>query len=231
MQRFWSDVRIDRTANGWTVLLDGRALHTPARSVMAVPTEQLADAIAREWRAVDGAVAPRSMPLTGLCNAAIDITGLAPERVAGALADYARSDLLCYRAETPLALGARQAEIWEPLLRAAEEHLGAGFVRTTGIMPVLQPAGSIDRVAQWFKTRDGWQLAGLQQQVPIMGSALLAIAIDRGAVTAASGFEASVLDETWQAEFYGEDDDAAAHRDARRRDFLAAAQFLALLQG
>ncbi len=224
-RRFWKDVTIEDRG----IRLDGRHLKTPARADLVVPTDSLAAAIAEEWRAVEGAIDPRAMPLTGLANAAID--RIAPDTAAFAanLARYAEADLLCYRADHPAGLIAVQGEAWDPPLDWARERYGVDFTVTAGLAHVDQPAATVKRLAAAVAARDAFHLAGLSPLVTLSGSLVLALALAEGAMTEADCWEAAELDQLWQAEHWGEDALATAAREDKRRDFRAAARFLALL--
>ena len=224
-KRFWTDVAIvDRG-----IRLDGRALKTPARAELLLPSDALAAAVAEEWRAVEGAIDPRAMPLTGLANAAID--RVAPDVAAfvAGLARYAQADLLCYRAAHPTELIAKQAEVWDPPLDWARSRYDIDFVVTAGIVHVAQPAATVARLEAAVAARDAFHLAALSPLVTLSGSLVLTLALAEGAMTEQQAWDAAELDELWQAEHWGEDSLATTMRDDKRRDFRAAARFLALL--
>ena len=229
MKRFWKEVSAAPEDGGWTVKLDGKPLRTPARAALVVPTHALAEAIANEWRAVDGDVDPRAMPLTGLANAAID--RVAPERraFAGGLARYGEADLACYRSEWPPELVSRQAEKWDELLAWARRRFDVDFCTTSGIRHVPQPQVTIERLDHAVAALDPFRLAGLSPLVTIGGSLIAGLAVLEKAMTAEAAWEAVSLDERWQLEQWGADAEAKTALDNRQRDFLAAARFLELL--
>ncbi|MFM9977309.1 MAG: ATP12 family chaperone protein [Sphingomonadaceae bacterium] len=220
MKRFWSEVTVADRA----VRLDGRPVRTPLRAELVLPSAALAEAVAAEWRSVSGEIDPRAMPLTGLANAAIDRPP-APD----ALASYGESDVLCYRAEEPPELAAREAAAWDPLLDWARVRFDVALTVTTGIIHRDQPRETRARLAAAVGALDRWQRAGLNPLVTIGGSLVTALAVFEGAIDASAAFEATHLDELWQAERWGEDWMATDARLARRGDFEAAARFLALL--
>jgi chaperone required for assembly of F1-ATPase len=229
MKRFWKDVAVEPEGDGWTIKLDGRPVRTPARAALAVPTKPLADAIAAEWRGVESEIDPRSMPLTGLANAAID--RIAPDRHAFAegLARYAEADLACYRAEGPRALTERQAQEWDKLLGWARRRYDVDFATTSGLMHVAQAAATVERLAHAVEALDSFRLAGLSPLVTIGGSLVAALAVLEKQVSPEDAWDAVSIDERWQIEQWGADAEAQAALEHRRRDFLAAARFLDLL--
>ena len=229
MKRFWKDVIVAKEDRGWGVALDTRPVRTPARAPLVVPTEALADAIADEWRGIAGEVDPRAMPLTGLANAAID--RVAPERQAFAagLARYAEADLDCYRAEGPRGLVERQEESWDALLAWARRRFDVDFATTCGIVHVEQPAATVDRLAHALAALDPFRLAGLSPLVTIGGSLVAALAVVEKAITPEAAWDAVSVDERWQLEQWGAETEAAAALENRKRDFVAAARFLELL--
>ena len=226
MRRFYAAASVGA---GRRILLDGKAVKTPGRADIALPTDALADAVAHEWNAQDREIDPRSMPLTGLANAAIDRIASDPAAFARGLAAYGESDLLCYRAEGPAPLVSRQAQSWDPILAWAQQYYDAVFELASGITHMPQPPESIARLNAAVAARDPFALAGLSPLVTISGSLLVALALAEGAISLDTAWAAATLDEQWQAEHWGEDAEAAAALAGRHRDFEAAARFLALL--
>ena len=229
MKRFWKDVAVKREHGGWGILLDGRPVKTPARVALAVPTERLAEAIAEEWRGVGETIDPRAMPVTGLANAAIDRVGPARQGFADGLAKYAEADLACYRADGPDTLVDRQEESWDELLAWARRRYDVDFATTTGLTHVTQPAATVERLAHEVSALDAFRLAGLSPLVTIGGSLVGGLAVLEKAMTPEQVWQAVSLDDQWQLERWGSDAEAEAGLENRRRDFLAAARFLELL--
>jgi chaperone required for assembly of F1-ATPase len=224
MKRFWKTVTIVDGA----IELDGRPVRTPARAALTLPTPQLAEAVAEEWRSVGGELDPRAMPLTGLANAAIDQIAPNPSPFAADLARYGESDLLCYRAELPEPLVERQAAQWDPLLDWARTRYDVHFETTAGIMHRPQPAATIARLSEVVAALDPFRLAALSPLVTISGSLVAALALLEGAADPDTIWRAAQLDEDWQTEQWGDDELAARAREARRADFDAAVRFLSL---
>ena len=227
MKRFWINVTLD---DGRAVSLDGKPVRTPGRVPLALPTEALAEAVAGEWRTVEGEIDPRAMPLTGLANAAIDRVGADPALFARGLAVYAESDLLCYRADAPDDLVARQQAAWDPLLDWARARYDVHLETATGILHRAQPAATLTRLGEAIATRDAFALAALSPIVTIGGSLIAALALAENAATPEQVWDAITLDEDYQAERWGRDPLAAAGIEARRRDFDAGVRMLELLE-
>jgi chaperone required for assembly of F1-ATPase len=229
VKRFWKDVAVERVGEGWTVRLDGREVKTPARAALVVPTERLAEAIAEEWRGVEGEIDPRAMPLTGLANAAID--RVAPDRriFAGGLARYAEADLACYRSEWPPELAERQSAAWDQLLAWARRRYDVDFSTTSGLLHVPQPQATVERLAHEVDTRDAFRMAGLSSLVAAGGSLIAGLAVVEKAMSAEEAWAAVSIDERWQLEQWGADSEAEKALENKRGDFMAAARFLELL--
>ena len=227
MKRFWINVTLDE---GRAVSLDGKPVRTPGRVPLALPTEALAEAVAGEWRTVEGEIDPRAMPLTGLANAAIDRVGADPALFARGLAVYAESDLLCYRADAPDDLVARQQAAWDPLLDWARARYDVHLETATGILHRAQPAATLTRLGEAIATRDAFALAALSPIVTIGGSLIAALALAENTATPEQVWDAITLDEDYQAERWGRDPLAAAGIEARRRDFDAGVRMLELLE-
>ncbi|MEO0380339.1 MAG: ATP12 family chaperone protein, partial [Pseudomonadota bacterium] len=176
MKRFWKAASVTPSGPGFEVLLDGRAVKTPAKRALAVPTQRMATEIAAEWDAQEETIDPTLMPWTRSANAAIDKVATQRQEVMEHLAGYAETDLLCYRADGPAALLARQAQIWDPMLDWAADTYGARLSVTSGVMPITQAAADIDRLAAKMRGMSSFQLTGFHDLVALSGSFVLALA-------------------------------------------------------
>ncbi|WP_353217883.1 ATP12 family protein [Sandarakinorhabdus sp.] len=233
MKRFWKTASVTTGdhdwGHDWGVALDGKPLRTPARAPLAVPTLALADAIAAEWNAQGDIVNPRSLPMTGLANAAIDRVAPDVTGFADGLAVFAENELLAYRAGHPAPLVAQQAAGWDPWLAWAQTRHGLEFTLVTGIIHQPQPPATLARVAAAYRSFDVFRLAALNPVVTISGSALIGLAVADGAMDAATAWAIGHLDELWQAEQWGKDPLAEAGHAERQADLAAAVRCLALL--
>ncbi|MFD1949732.1 ATP12 family chaperone protein [Sphingomonas arantia] len=229
MKRFWTDVAVvPADPTGYAITLDTRPVRTPMRLPLVLPTRALADAVAAEWEAQGEEVDPRTMPMTGLSNAAIDRVMPDPALFVDQIAAYAETDLLCYRADAPNTLVARQAEAWDPLLAWARTRYDVTLRVTTGIVHVAQPPETLARLRTAVAAHDAHALAALSPLTTIAGSLIAALAVADRHLDADTAFDLTHLDELWQVERWGEDTLATEARMLRKADFMAAARFLAL---
>lgn len=229
MKRFYDQVSVEASDGGFALLLDGRPVKTPGRVALAVPGGALADGIADEWRDQGETIDPRSMPLTGLANAAIDRIAPDAATFAAGLARYGENDLLCYRAEGPAELVRQQAEAWDPYLAWARARYDVELKVTAGIVHMPQPPATVERLGKAVAARTPFALAGLSPLVTVSGSLVIALAVAEGAYGPDQAWEAATVDERWQAQTWGADEEATIALANRRRDFEAGARFLALL--
>lgn len=230
MKRFYSAVTLGQSQDGFTALLDGRPVRTPARNVLCAPSQPLAEAIADEWREQGEQIETHSMPLNRLATTAVD---LMPARRGDAVteaAEYAATDLLCYRAVGPASLVQRQVDAWQPWLDWAELQYDAKLVAVSGVMPATQSKTALRALRAAVERLDSWRLVGLHAATTLTGSLVLGLAIERGALAAEAAFAAAMLDEQFEIEQWGEDAQQAERLARRRSDLLAAGRFLALLQ-
>lgn len=230
MNRFWKEAAAVPDEKGWGIALDGKPVRTPARNPLVVPTRALAEAVAAEWNDAPENVDPRSMPLTGLANAAIDVVSAGKQAFAEGLARYGESDLLCYRAEGPRELQARQERAWDDLLAWGRRRFDVDFETTCGIVHVAQPEATVRRLAHAVASLDAFRLAALSPLVTIGGSLLVGLAVLEGHLSPEQAWDAVSIDEQWQREQWGEDSEAEAALGLKRSDFLAAAPFFELLE-
>jgi chaperone required for assembly of F1-ATPase len=227
-RRFWTEATVCAEGTGFAVLLDSRPVRTPRKAQLILPTVGLAQAVAAEWQAQTDVVNPATMPFTRTANSAIDTILTQHEAVVGMLAAYGATDLLCYRATGPADLVARQAEGWDPLLHWSATALQAPLLTTAGVMHVDQPAASLAALTEAVRMLSGFQLAAFHDLVAISGSLVLALAVTRGRLTAEDALRLSRIDETWQIEQWGADEEAAETAALKRADFLQADRFFAL---
>lgn len=227
-RRFYREAGVAQVPEGYVLTLDGRPARTPAKAPLALPTRRAAEAVAAEWARQGELIDPAGMPLTRLANSAIDGVAHRRDDVRDDVARYGSSDLLCYRAEDPRRLVARQSEVWDPVLAWADEALGARFVVATGVMFREQPAETLAAVARAVAAHDDpFALAGLSTMTSLTGSVVLALAVARGRLSAQQAWIAAHIDEDFQMEVWGEDDEAMLRRAARWRDMEAAAALIA----
>ncbi|AXT35304.1 ATPase [Phaeobacter sp. LSS9] len=224
-KRFWKTVSVAETENGFAVELDGRRVKTPAKAALAVPGRDMAEAIAAEWEAQTESVDPSTMPVTRSANAAIDKVSHQHGEVSDMLSDYGDSDLLCYRAEMPAELVQRQAEIWDPALEWAAETLGARLEPRSGILHAPQNPEALARLRGLVHEMTPFQLAAFHDLVAMSGSLVLGFAAAKGWRPADQIWEMSRLDELWQEQQWGQDEEAQATADLKRRAFLHAKRF------
>lgn len=230
MRRFYKEAAVAEGGGAFALELDGRPVKTPGRAALAVPTRALADAIADEWRGQGEKVDPRSMPLTGLANAAIDRIGPDPAAFAAGLAQYGESDLLCYRSEGPAPLVARQAQHWDPILAWARRRYDVELKVIEGVIHQPQPEATVVRLHRAVAARTPFELAGLSPLVTVSGSLIIALALAERELDLELAWAAATVDDAWQAEKWGEDAEAVHALANRRRDVEAGARFLELLR-
>ena len=229
MKRFYTEAAVTAEAGGWGVALDGKPVRTPARLLLRLPTAALAAAVAAEWAAQTGEIRPATMVLTGLANAAVDRIAPDPTGFSAGLAAFAESELLCYRADAPAPLVARQAAVWDPLLAWAAGRYDVTFVVTAGVLHQPQPLATLARIAAAYAGFDAFALAALNPVVTICGSAVIGLAVAAAELDADRAWAAGQLDEIWQAEQWGEDPLAAAALAGRQRALAAGCALLGLL--
>lgn len=227
-KRFWKEATVTETDDGYSVLLDARPVRTPAKAPLVVPTRGLAEAIAVEWDAQLDVLDPNTMPVTKGANAAIDKVSVQREEVIGLLAEYGDSDLLCYRAAGPESLIKRQAEGWDPLLDWAATALGARLFVGEGVMHVPQTARALGFLRDELAAFDDFALAAAHDLISISGSLILGLAVTRGVLSEDEAWRLSRIDEHWQIEQWGEDEEAAASEASKQNAFRDAARFYRL---
>lgn len=218
LKRFWTTADVAEREGGWAVTLDGRTPKTPAHAPLRLPTEAAARLVAEEWAAQGEFIDPATMPATRLASTAIDRVSQAREPVAEEIAAFAGSDLLCYLADHPTSLAVEQAREWTPWRDWAALELGVHLEPAEGIIHRPQDPGAIARVRELALRLDDFALTGLATAVPLLGSAVLGLAVQRGVIPGEAAFELSRLDEAFQERQWGVDEEAAARTAGRRAE-------------
>jgi chaperone required for assembly of F1-ATPase len=230
LKRIYKIVAVEAVEGGFHVTLDQKPLRTPARAPLVLPQRRLIEGIAAEWDAQTDKVRPESMPLMQLASTALDRVGPQRERIAADVAAYAATDLVCYRADSPLALMKRQQEVWQPLVDWVRSEFDASLTIVTGVMPQPQPQEALETLRAAIDRLDDMELTALQALTAVSGSLVIGLATVKGRIDADAAWAASQLDETYQIEQWGEDAEAAKRRRALLQDIRDAAQFLELLR-
>jgi chaperone required for assembly of F1-ATPase len=230
MRRFYDKAEAVRRANGHGVTLDGRTIKTPGKRDLIVPSGALAVAIAEEWDSQEREVRPETMPLTRLATTTLDRVAEQRETIVQQVANYAGTDLVCYRAAHPPSLAARQQAAWQPLIDWAALRYDAPLTVTSGVIPRGQSQTSLRAFAAAVAELDDFTLTALHTATAACGSLVIALALLEGRIDANEAFAASQLDETFQIEAWGEDAEQAERRRALNADIEAATQFISLLR-
>lgn len=228
-RRFYREAAALRDAEGWRIALDGKVVKTPARNPLIVPTQALAEAIAGEWTAQDTKLKPDTMPLMQFASTAIDRVAPDRDRIVAETAGYAATDLVCYRAEAPAELVARQAAAWDPLIDWLRERYDVVLQVATGVMAIPQSDHALAGLTRAVAAQDDFRLTALGVMTGASGSLALALAVLETRIGPEEAADAAQLDELFQAERWGIDPEAEKRRAAQRADLVAARRFLDLL--
>ncbi len=224
-KRFWKQTDVVEEAGGWTVQLDGRGVKTPGKSPLILPTELMAVKVAQEFEAQEDVIDPTSMPWTRSANSAIEKVATQRVEVEAHLISYAGTDLLSYRAERPDSLIARQAEGWDPILDWMEDRFGVRLAVVAGIMPTEQNPAVLTRLAEEMSPMSDFALTGFHDMVTLTGSYSLGIALAEKQLEADSAWALSRVDEIWQIEQWGEDEEAAEEAKLKSEALVHATEF------
>ncbi len=228
MKRFYKAVGTEQAAGGWHVVLDGRAVKTQGGTAQIVPTKALADAMAAEWSGQGEEIDTSAFKLRDLADFALD--AIAPDRESHVreLAAYAQTDTLCYRGDEGEPLHARQVEVWEPLLAAAETRWDVRFERVSGIIHRPQPAATLARMEAVLAAQSDFSLAALRMLTSLSASLVIALHAIAPDADDNALWAAANLEEDWQAQLWGRDAQAEEVRQGRFDAFRLAMQFAAM---
>ena len=224
-KRFYKSVAVTGQLG---IALDGRNVKTPLKAALVLPTRPLAEAVAAEWDAQVDVINPHAMPLTKLANTAIDRATNEKSKIAAEIVEFAGSDMVCYRAESPAGLVLRQTTHWDPIIAWAKADLKVDFATVNTITHKRQFAGTIQSLETYIKSLDPFSFVAVHNLSTLTGSALLAAMAAAGKIPADAAWLAANVDEDWQIETWGEDDEATARRAGRFNEFSACVKFVNL---
>lgn len=230
VRRFWKDVSVEPDGRGWAVRLDGRMPKSPASHSLVLPTQAAAELVASEWAGQGEFMVPAAMPATRLAFTAIDRVRESRQAVADEITAYAGSDVICYLASEPAALVEREARKWAPWRDWAERELGAVLIPVAGIIHRPQAGDALDKVRAQALRLDDYGLTGLAMAAPLFGSAVLAFAVQRGALSGEAALELSRLDEAFNEERWGVDAEAAERAESLRVEAVMLERWFAALR-
>jgi len=230
MQRFYKSVTVEalEQASAFAVLLDSKPVQTPARNPLQVPGAALAQAIAAEWDAQSGEIAVERMPLTQVAATALDRVSTDTDTYAHQIAAYGETDLVCYRTHNPDALAARQMAVWQPLVDWVAKTFSAPLTVTSGVTPVAQPPATLTALRDAVVAHDIFEMSALGLATTASGSLIIALALSHGRIDADAAFEAGYLDEAWQVEQWGSEEEAEVRQQTAHADIKTAAVFFEL---
>lgn len=231
MKRFYREAEAVRLEDGWAVALDGRRVKTQGGNVLVLPNAATAQVLANEWQAQGEELDPSCFPLRDLADYALDVIAGDKDAAIASLLRYAETDTLCYRADPDEALWRRQQEVWEPLLAVCEERHAIALQRVSGVMPRAQDSAALAKLRAHIERMDFMTLAALTTLASLAASLVVGLAALEPDADGDALWRAANLEEEWQAEHWGRDEEAAARLDQRKTDFLAALSFAAALRG
>ena len=229
MRRFYKTTGVDAAEGGFRVLLDGRPMKTPAKHTLILPVKGLAVAVAEEWDAQLEDIQPDVMPITRLSTTANDRMPALRAAAIDEVAQYAETDLVCYRAAHPPALVREQHAAWQPALDWMAKRYDIAFDVTDALLPVSQPTATLTRIRSTVEAIEDWPLVGVHSATTSLGSIVLALALWHGELDADVAVNASLVDALFEIKQWGQERDATQRHEALRRDVRGAARFLEYL--
>ena len=227
-KRFYENVAVEARKGAFAIMLDARELKTPAKKPLHLPSAALAQLVADEWAAQQDDIAPETMPMMRMVSTALDRVADVPQETAQAFAAYVMSDLLCYRAEHPDKLVKKQTDSWDPLLAWAKERFDVSLAVTAGILPIEQPEENRARFAA-AAGEEPFRLTALAHLAALLGSAILALALDEAHITPRQAYELAFLDDLYQMEDWGIDEEAQERLDKIELEIATVAGYLSAL--
>lgn len=230
MKRFYKDVAVTEAGGGWQITLDGRGVKTVRGAPQVLPSPSLADRMAKEWAGQDEKLNPAMLPMRDMADYALDIVAADIAAVAEKLTAYGDTDTLLYRADPDEPLYARQQEVWEPIVADFESREGVSFARISGIMHRAQSEETLIKLHGNLEASSPFVLAGIEAMTTLSSSLITGLSASRPDADPLALWNAASLEEEWQADLWGRDEEAEERRAKREADFMLACEFTRLSQ-
>lgn len=147
------------------------------------------------------------------------------EEVIDRLVRFALTDMMLFWGQNE-DLVKRQEKIWGPLLEWANEEINTKFIRTQSLDVPEQEKTSGYRLKAFLEKLSDKELAAFYVAALNMKSVLLAAALVKGRIDAKQAFEAAYLEELWQAENWGVEEEAEKRRAEVRQELVEIEKFL-----
>lgn len=213
-EKFYTMVSLEEGEGGYILLLDGRKARSRGGKVLAVRPHGLAHRLVREWDSQTTHIDFTTMAMTCYQMAVMDMgPGQRDKWINGTLA-YLGSDLVCYRSQRPAELCEMMARIWDPFLALVQDKAGIRLNTTSEIMAIEQPGDSLAKARARLGEINDEQLLCVHTITELTGSAVLAMAPCFGFLDSEALARAAAIDEIFQAEKWGDDEEAATRRAA-----------------
>ena len=230
MKRFYKEVTLDTLSEGFGIFLDGRPLRTPAKTVMSVPSQGLAEAVREEWAEAGEEIKPDEMPFFSMAVTVLDRVTTQSEKLCDELCDYAGNDVLFYRAGAEdNALDQQQAQLWTPWCDWAAGKFGTPLAITDGLMPINQPPQLRSAVSSYLDPLSDWHLGILYCAVTLSGSFILGLAFFEREIDAEKLFRIAFLEELHQNEIWGLDSEAERRQKQIEQELRDLERFSVML--
>ena len=229
MKRFYKNVTVKTSESGYQICLDDRPVRSPAKAVVMVPSQALAEAVQAEWQAVGDEIQPEDMPLYSMAVTITDRVTPQRQELADELAGYIHDDVLRYRSVDDLDLASRQTKMWDPWLNWAEQECGLRLSTTAGLMPVFAEATTEHIVRNRLQPLADAQFGCLYRVATLSGSVVLGMAFQGRQLGAHDVFETAFLDELYQNSLWGTDEEAADRQVAIRSELKNVERFMDML--
>ena len=147
------------------------------------------------------------------------------EEVIDRLVRFSLTDMMLFWGQNE-DLVKRQEKIWGPLLEWANEEINTRFIRTQSLDVPEQEKTSGYRLKAFLEKLSDKELAAFYVAALNMKSVLLAAALVKGRINAKQAFEAAYLEELWQAENWGVEEEAEKRRAEVRQELVEIEKFL-----
>lgn len=226
MKKFYTDVSLEKSDDGYLVLLDGKAIKTPLKKVMLCPTKKLAQAIMQEWISQGDVINLRDMPMMQLLNTAIDRVAGQRKKMGEEFISHLDNDTIVYRAEQSDELTALEIKLWQPLYDWVKETFAEDIQTTENILSHVDNKGLKKKIKHWMMGLDDYHLTVLLESGALTSSTIIGAVFCHDNITAEQAFEAAYLEENYQAQKWAPDKQATENRAQTLRELKELELFL-----
>ena len=158
---------------------------------------------------------------TRFCFNVFDHTAPLRLKVLQTILEYSDCDLVCYLAENPIELVERQKKLFARYIDWADEFFEIKLRTGMGIKHVKQNSKNEAKIKRYLEKLNNFELTIVYELTNLTGSFFIATAVFIGVVKVKDAWNASVIEDTFRIELWGEVEEEIAVSKNKKEYFFS----------